>query len=102
MDYIVSLKNHRSYTISFFRIMLMAQNHQERRPSYNEQLSRVSATAPRDKVPNLSNLPRSFKRGKFKCIRKENNQTNVVETKYSEIQNLVSPTAKCNFCQQTF
>ena len=77
--------------------MLMAQTHQERKPPYIQQLSRVSSTVPRDKVPNLSNLPHSFKRGKFKCIKRESNQTNVVERIYSEIQKPVSHTAKCNF-----
>ena len=74
--------------------MLMAPTHQGRTPSYNQQISRGSTTVPRDKVPNLSNLPHSFKRGKFKCIKKE---TNIVERKYSEIQKPVSHTAKCNF-----
>ena len=77
----------------------MAQ--QERRPSFNRQISypfqsiKVKSVIPfpKYKVPNLSNVPHSFKEGKFKCIKFKGEEQNAHSKKYSEIKKCVS----CNY-----
>ena len=74
---------------------------QERRPSFDRQISsdgprkgpfqriRTKSVIPK-KVPNLTNLPHSFKREKFKCIKMEDNELNAHLIKFSQIKKCVS------------
>ena len=72
-----------------------------RRPTYDHQISsdgqknvfqivRTKSVVPKNKVPNLTNLPHSFKREKFKCIKREDNELNAHLIKYSDIKKEVS------------
>ena len=72
-------------------------SHPDRRPTYDQQISsdqivrpRTKSVIPKNKVPNLTNLPHSFKREKFKCIKREDNELNAHLIKYSDIKKEVS------------
>ena len=77
-------------------------SHPDRRPSIDRQISsdglrkdafqriRTKSVIPKNKVPNLTNLPHSFKREKFKCIKMEDNEPNAHLIKYSKIKKSVS------------
>ena len=87
------------YTKSIFN-RFMASHH-GRRPTYDHQISsdgrkdvfpivRTKSVIAKNKVPNLTNLPHSFKREKFKCIKREDNELNAHLIKYSDIKKEVS------------
>ena len=91
------MKNNYSTKSIFNRFMA---SRSDRRPKYDHDLSSdgqqdifqiVSTKSDKfDKVPNLTNLPHSFKREKFKCIKREDNELKAHLIKYSDIKKEVS------------